>query len=203
MHKITSTFAVAAILLLFLPLAPAAVETVTLHVRGMACPFCAYGIEKQLKKLDGTTERYQADIEAGTITLGWVEDQPLDLQALKRAVQKAGFSTGDIEATVSGRLERQGEGERLIWYLVPDGLEQRFALFQQPAQDGDDASVSTLDERTSERVQQAADADATMRIRGAVHSHEEGPVGLNVDSLEVVDQEQEAAQEPQDEQAEE
>ena len=52
--KKTITGAVLGIALAFMPLAAAAAqEAYALTVDGLACPFCAYGLEKHISALDG------------------------------------------------------------------------------------------------------------------------------------------------------
>ena len=67
----------------------------TLHADGLACPFCAYGIEKQLSKIDGV-EQIDVDIESGTITLTMAEGASLDEATARKAVEAAGFTLRDF-----------------------------------------------------------------------------------------------------------
>lgn len=60
-------------------------------VDGLACPFCAYGIEKQLRKLDGILEM-ELDIEAGAILVTMNDSAILAEGDVRKAVERAGFS---------------------------------------------------------------------------------------------------------------
>ena len=73
-----------------------ATQTYRLHVDGLACPFCAYGIEKQLSRIDGV-ETIDIDIGAGSITLTATDGKTLDESTARRAVEAAGFSLRDFE----------------------------------------------------------------------------------------------------------
>ena len=73
-----------------------ATQTYRLHVDGLACPFCAYGIEKQLSRIDGV-ETIDIDIGAGAITLAVTDGKTLDESTARRAVEAAGFSLRDFE----------------------------------------------------------------------------------------------------------
>ncbi len=66
------------------------------HVDGLACPFCAYGIEKKLGEIDGV-ERVETDIAAGAVTVIMGEGVRLDEAAAARAVREAGFSMRRLE----------------------------------------------------------------------------------------------------------
>jgi len=62
-----------------------------LGVNGVACPFCVYGIEKQLSKLEGI-DRIETDIEKSLVLLIMQEGFILDESSVNEAVTKAGFS---------------------------------------------------------------------------------------------------------------
>ncbi len=67
-----------------------------LRVDGLACPFCAYGIEKQLSKLEGVA-RIDVDIEKGTVMVKLNEGATLDEATAKAAVKRAGFTLRTFE----------------------------------------------------------------------------------------------------------
>lgn len=65
-------------------------------VNGLSCPFCAYGIEKQLNRIEGVAA-LETNIEAGTVTITMEESQTLTQSRAEEAVDKAGFSLGGFE----------------------------------------------------------------------------------------------------------
>jgi len=70
--------------------AGAAGNTYQLGVDGLACPFCTYGIEKQLHKLEGVAG-LETDIARGLIEVSMHEGKALTEAEVEQAVQKAGF----------------------------------------------------------------------------------------------------------------
>lgn len=70
----------------------------TLKVDGLACPFCAYGIEKQLNKIEGI-ENIDIDIETGTITLTTTGGATIEEPTARKAVEAAGFTLRDFESS--------------------------------------------------------------------------------------------------------
>ena len=70
-------------------------------VKGLSCPFCAYGIEKQLNRVEGV-EALETNIEAGTVTITMTEGQKLTESRAEEAVDKAGFSLGGFERIEAG-----------------------------------------------------------------------------------------------------
>lgn len=60
-------------------------------VDGLACPFCAYGVEKQLSRVSGVRE-VETDIAKGVVVLRVEPGASLDEDAVRDAVRKAGFT---------------------------------------------------------------------------------------------------------------
>lgn len=86
---------------------------VTVQVDGLSCPFCAYGIEKKLKKVDGF-ELSGLNIKEGTATLIASIEKPGDYEALRKAVKDAGFTPREIHVAGTGRLEN-AEGQAALF----------------------------------------------------------------------------------------
>ncbi len=63
----------------------------TLQVDGLACPFCAYGVEKQLRAVDGV-ETVETDIKTGTVMIDMRAGATLDEATARQAVERAGFT---------------------------------------------------------------------------------------------------------------
>lgn len=73
----------------------AAGEQYLLGVKGLACPFCSFGIEKRLNKVDGVTE-VQVNIADGVVLVTMEEGESLTEQQARQAVSEAGFTLGDF-----------------------------------------------------------------------------------------------------------
>ncbi|MDQ6987538.1 MAG: heavy metal-associated domain-containing protein [Mariprofundaceae bacterium] len=71
-------------------------QTATIQVDGLSCPFCTYGLEKNLKKVKGVGSVH-IDMKAGKATVLLKTDANVDDQALRKAVEKAGFTPRDIK----------------------------------------------------------------------------------------------------------
>ncbi len=82
---------------LLLPVAAVAAQTAyQLRVDGLACPFCAYGIEKELIRTDGVAT-IDIDINAGVVTVTMAEGATLTEDQASRIVEDAGFTLGGFE----------------------------------------------------------------------------------------------------------
>ncbi|VAX10003.1 hypothetical protein MNBD_GAMMA25-214 [hydrothermal vent metagenome] len=61
-----------------------------IRVDGLTCPFCAYGIEKKLNKIEGVTFK-NMDLDKGVVTVEAIDVTLSDAQ-LKQLFQDAGFT---------------------------------------------------------------------------------------------------------------
>jgi len=91
----------AALVLLSQSFAIQADNNYQIGVDGLSCPFCAYGIEKQLSKIEGV-EAVKVDIGKGFVQVTTQEKIPLDQKTAESAVDKAGFSLRSFEHIQKG-----------------------------------------------------------------------------------------------------
>ena len=87
----------------FLDSSQAQVENIEIGVDGLACPFCAFGLEKKLKKIKGVGE-VKIYVDKGLAVLGHKKEQSIIIDELAAAVKDAGFTPGAIKATVVGKV---------------------------------------------------------------------------------------------------
>jgi len=71
-----------------------------LRVDGLACPFCAYGIEKKLNAIEGV-ERVETNIKDGAVIVIMQDGFTLDEATARKAVKEAGFSLRKLEPAQS------------------------------------------------------------------------------------------------------
>jgi len=99
MKNIFAKNLVAALLLLVMAQAAMAETTVySIRVDGLACPYCAYGIEKKLNELEGV-KFIDMDLEKGIVTVNTFDLKLKDAQ-LKQLFQDAGFTYRSKTETV-------------------------------------------------------------------------------------------------------
>lgn len=91
MNSLSRFILAASAAVLFATAAFAAGPAYKLEVSGLACPFCAYGIEKKLNAIDGV-ESLQTNIAAGTVTVTMKDGATLEKAAAAKAVKDAGFT---------------------------------------------------------------------------------------------------------------
>ncbi len=68
-----------------------------LYVDGLACPFCAYGVEKKVGGLEGV-EKVDIDIDEGLVAVTLADGATLDEATAMQAVDEAGFTLRKFEA---------------------------------------------------------------------------------------------------------
>jgi len=67
-----------------------------LGVDGLACPFCAYGIEKKLSAIEGV-EGIETDIKSGQVVVTLAEGRTLSEEVARQAVKDAGFTLRSLK----------------------------------------------------------------------------------------------------------
>ncbi|WP_103028574.1 heavy-metal-associated domain-containing protein [Salinibacter altiplanensis] len=88
----------------------------TVYVDGLACPFCAYGLEKKMKKLGGI-QKMEVQLEKGRVLLAFKKDQALTKKQIRKAVTDAGFTARKVEFTgeeSSGNEESSGRTQSVF-----------------------------------------------------------------------------------------
>ena len=61
---------------------PAQIEEATVKVDGLSCPFCAYGLEKKLKRVEGV-EKLEIKVDQGVAKLTVKEKKNLSIERCK------------------------------------------------------------------------------------------------------------------------
>lgn len=62
-----------------------------IRVDGLACPFCAYGVEKKLNKIDGV-ERVDIDLNDGLVTVDVLDSVKLSEPQMRQLLNDSGFT---------------------------------------------------------------------------------------------------------------
>ena len=65
--------------------------TYDLGINGLSCPFCSYGIEKELSKIEGI-EKITVDIAKAVVRVRMRDEMTLTEVVAKKAAKDAGFS---------------------------------------------------------------------------------------------------------------
>ncbi len=151
---------------------PMTAGEVVLRVDGLACPFCAFGIEKKLEALP-TVAGIEVQMDEGKVTLELEEGARLDFAALEGAVADAGFTLRKVLIEdVVGTLSRDEAGELLLRSTEPPATF-RLQLPQEDAWSG-------------------ARPGATVAVSGTVEQYAPEPVPLRVSALRPIDPASEA-----------
>ncbi len=79
--------------------------TVKVRVDGLACPFCAYGLEKKLKRIEGV-KGLDIMLNEGLAIVYFDEDARIDEGLIEEKVKEAGFTPRGIT------IEDGSEGDR-------------------------------------------------------------------------------------------
>ncbi|MBI4431738.1 MAG: heavy-metal-associated domain-containing protein [Candidatus Omnitrophica bacterium] len=164
----------------------AEIEEVILGVDGLACPFCAYGLEKKMTPIKGM-KSYDVDMGEGKVYLELKENAKLDLEAFRKAVKEAGFTLRDVYVRAKGTIEKSGGGYALV--LGPN--QERLLLFDKEAMgkeyhQGNNPENLVLSKERAGQLEEYERNKKEVRIEGSVHEHQGLPAGLAVEKLEAL-----------------
>jgi len=88
------------------PFAEKGENKVFIRADGLACYFCAYGMERFFKQ-SGRIAWYDMKMKEGIVEIGFIKGKPiLDIKTLKKYVYDAGFSPREIKAEFVGRFNQ-------------------------------------------------------------------------------------------------
>ncbi len=76
----------------------AAGSNYSIRVDGLACPFCAYGIEKKFKKMDGISN-IKIDLDKGLVSVDAKESVELKDDQMKKLFNDSGFTFRSMKKT--------------------------------------------------------------------------------------------------------
>lgn len=68
-----------------------AAQVVEAEIHGIACSFCAYGLEKKIKKIPGV-ESVSVDVTQGKAVIVMKDPAIMEKEPLEKAVRDAGFT---------------------------------------------------------------------------------------------------------------
>ncbi len=150
----------------------AQVTDATVRVDGLSCPFCAYSLEKQLKKVNGTGD-VAIEVNDGIAELSARKGESLGIDDLDEAVGKAGFTPRGITITVVGHLEEMAGYPALH---VPVG----------------DITLILEKNKQFDRLKKAVgDEPKEVKIRGKIYQdnmdgHTGHPYNLAIETYEII-----------------
>ena len=75
-------------------------DVITVHVKGLSCPFCVLGIEKRLKAIS-SVGKVNSDWGKGELYVKVKSGKSVTDDELRDAIKRAGFTSGKIERPVA------------------------------------------------------------------------------------------------------
>ena len=111
-HKLLLTAgALAAVLGVGLPAAQAEIRQVQQTIYGMDCAPCAYGMQKNLGKLEGVTD-VEVSLNNANAVIGLAPDNQVSLKDIRQVVRNGGFKPHGAKVWAIGTI--QLEGDRIV-----------------------------------------------------------------------------------------
>jgi len=69
---------------------------IKIEIKGMACPYCAFGMEKELKKVAGV-DNVEIELKEGLAYISTPVSQKPTKESLEKIIVDGGFTVGKIE----------------------------------------------------------------------------------------------------------
>ncbi len=160
--------AAVALWLLMAGISEAGMQQLVLRVDGLACPFCAYGLEKKLTALPGVTS-YDADLREGKVFVGLESSASVVVERVQQAVREAGFTLRSVMLTASGTLTETADG----WMLTVSAADQFLLVSAEP---------------TRPQFGNWARQGQVVEVTGTLQTRETGPPALSIEAIRPVGQ---------------
>jgi mercuric ion binding protein len=75
-------------------------QIIEAEVHGIACSFCAYGLEKKIKKMPGV-ETVSVDVNQGKAVITMQDSAAMEKEPLEKVVKDAGFTLKSFSVKAS------------------------------------------------------------------------------------------------------
>jgi len=146
-------------------------DSFTVQVDGLGCPFCAYGLEKKFKELNGM-KKASIDMETGIFTFDFPSPDSLTIEQVQKQVEKAGYTPIQVEIIRSNgkpeRSEKQtaqnnnpdGESKQ-ISFKVEGNCGMCKARIEKAANSLDGVTGAFWDENTKQLSMQVSENTST------------------------------------------
>ncbi|MBS1258565.1 MAG: hypothetical protein MAG551_01624 [Candidatus Scalindua arabica] len=153
---------------IFIRLVSGEPSNVQVKLDGLVCTFCAYNLEKKLKRVEAV-EDLKILVNAGLAEFKIKEGKSIDVDQIKKAVKDGGYTPREMLVTLNGRVE-EASG-RMI--LRIDDVSDSFIL-------KDNEMLKEI--ITSEKAQ-----DKTITVTGLVQEEKIKGHGIHPYVLEIKD----------------
>ncbi|MFK7796767.1 MAG: heavy-metal-associated domain-containing protein [Aureispira sp.] len=87
-----------------------AYDNFTVMVKGLGCPFCAYGLEKKFKELKGL-QKPVIDMETGKFTFKYPAEKKMSIAQVERQVDAAGYTAIDVVIDRASGVEERSNSK--------------------------------------------------------------------------------------------
>ncbi len=99
-RMLNKTLLVIAVTLLLGPARADDCRIVDIEIHGMTCPFCVYGLEKELSRLEGV-ESVSVSLKSRRARIVLEADKNLSDEIIRKTVTRAGFTPQQIERGIA------------------------------------------------------------------------------------------------------
>jgi copper chaperone CopZ len=182
MKRKVTTFLSALALFAAMAIASGGESTTQLAIKvdGLACPFCARGLEKHLKKVKAV-ESVTLSLKTGEAIIQVRPNQTAPVKDLREAIRRGGFTPGAIKMTAAGSVSE--EKGRLL--LLVRGTKEKYLLFEDSNRKAQAEADRTLTAKTESALRKLIQDKAVILVTGEVHEHSQDLPALRLEHYET------------------
>ncbi len=83
-------------------------KQLSVRIDGLSCPFCAFGLEKKLKSIEGV-EKLEIKVNDGLAILTYKDGAAIDENLITKKIKEAGFTAGEIKTIATKEEKMDGD----------------------------------------------------------------------------------------------
>lgn len=152
--------------------AQAQVEKADIRVDGLSCPFCAYGLEKKLKKIEGVG-KVEINVDKAVAMLENKQGKSIEVEGIELAVKNAGFTPKQLTVSVVGTISQADEAP----VLLVSEADDKFILQENEQL----KNLRSMVKRPEDRVRVTGEIEHETPEKHHVH-----PYTLTIQEFEVI-----------------
>ena len=167
----------------FSQVAQADIKYIALKIDGLHCPFCAYELAKNIKKIKGVSN-YDVDMKQSKVFIK-IKEQ-VKLSSVYNAVNKSGYYLKKVFVRIEGKIVQSKEGLMLL--MTKD--KQKFMLYESGAllkKFTKDKIPKLLGDKMRQKLIGYEEWGKDVLVEGSTHYHKGLPFGLLINKIKATE----------------
>lgn len=166
----------------------AQLKELKLKVDGLVCSFCAYGLEKNLKKSLKGIESLDISLNKGSVEIDFKENNSVDLTKIRGIIKDSGFTLRKMLITASGVVTRDKD---IFLLKIKGNKNNLYILDESPEEKFKEEQIGEFHDKKLEKIlEQFAKNRTSLEVTGSVHYLSDGSLGLVIKKYSIFKEKQ-------------